>query len=293
MDWLERERRLIGSEAVEKIANSGRFRDTLALALATTGMRPFQLFLLLGEKMSGRRHSLDGLTKLVWETLLSLGLDFYGARGPGDSDGRGVITVNVAGQAAWYTNPVIPTLGSIFDPAHPEYCRRLHSSWAEPLCGASGSRLGAAFHVEDLEGPILLEAELQLGRQVMFWSHRQESLYTRLNHERPDSSDWGILRFAPLPEHARPLRGPWRIRRALAYLESPAFQKGVWTEESQQKLNACRSAAERALKSGEEPQRAALALEGAILSLRWGDTRYPDPYDLPLQATLPDPFRFF
>ncbi len=227
------------------------------------------------------------------ETLLSLGLDFYGVRGPGDSDGRGVITVNAAGQAAWYTNPVIPTLGSIFDPAHPEYCRRLHSSWAEPLCGASGSRLGAAFHVEDLEGPILLEAELQLGRQVMFWSHRQESLYTRLNHERPDSSDWGILRFAPLPEHARPLRGPWRIRRALAYLESPAFQKGVWTEESQQKLNACRSAAERALKSGEEPQRAALALEGAILSLRWGDTRYPDPYDLPLQATLPDPFRFF
>ena len=62
------------AEAVEKIANSGRFRDALALALETTGMRPFELFLLLGEKMSGRRHSLDGLTKLVWETMLSLGV---------------------------------------------------------------------------------------------------------------------------------------------------------------------------------------------------------------------------
>lgn len=227
------------------------------------------------------------------EDILSLGLDFYGARGPGDSDGRGVISINMAGQAAWYTNPMIPTLGSLFDPEHPESCCRLERTWAEALPGGAGCRLGASFHVEDLEGPILLETELQLGRQTLFWSHRQESLYSRLNHERPDSSDWGVLALAPLPASARPERGPWRIRRALSYLDSPAFQKGVWTEKTQTQLDACRLAAEEALARGEKTWEAALELEDAILALRWGDTRYPDPYDLPLQPTLPDPFRFF
>ena len=63
------------AEAVEKIANSGRFAETIALALVQTGMRPFELFLLLGERMAGRRHSLDALTRLVWDALRSLGVE--------------------------------------------------------------------------------------------------------------------------------------------------------------------------------------------------------------------------
>lgn len=64
------------AEAVERIHNSGRFASTLALALERTGMRPFDLFLRLGDGMAARpgRWSLDNLTRMVYDTLLSLGL---------------------------------------------------------------------------------------------------------------------------------------------------------------------------------------------------------------------------
>ena len=61
------------AEAVERLHNSGRFARTIALALDSTGMRPFDLFLLLGEGMAARqgRWSLDALTAMVYETLLA------------------------------------------------------------------------------------------------------------------------------------------------------------------------------------------------------------------------------
>ena len=63
------------AEAVERIHNSGRFALAEALALQT-GMRPFDLYLLLGEKMAARqgRWSLDNLTRLVYDVFLALGV---------------------------------------------------------------------------------------------------------------------------------------------------------------------------------------------------------------------------
>lgn len=65
------------ADAVERIHNSGRFALTLALALRETGMRPFDLFLLLGDAMSAKhgRWSLDHLTLMIYDTLRSLGID--------------------------------------------------------------------------------------------------------------------------------------------------------------------------------------------------------------------------
>ncbi len=64
------------AEAVERIHNSGRFALAEELAL-NTGIRPFELYLKLGEGMASRpgRWSLDALTRLVQEVFLSLGLD--------------------------------------------------------------------------------------------------------------------------------------------------------------------------------------------------------------------------
>ncbi len=64
------------AEAVERIHNSGRFALSEELALRT-GVRPFELYLLLGEKMSARpgRWSLDALTRLVQDAFLALGAD--------------------------------------------------------------------------------------------------------------------------------------------------------------------------------------------------------------------------
>ncbi len=64
------------AEAVERIHNSGRFALAEALVLEHTGMRPFDLYLLLGERMAARqgRWSLDNLTRLVYDVFLGLGV---------------------------------------------------------------------------------------------------------------------------------------------------------------------------------------------------------------------------
>ncbi len=63
------------AEAVERIHNSGRFAQAEGLVLAASGMRPFELYLILGERMAEKqgRWSLDALNRLVYDTFLTLG----------------------------------------------------------------------------------------------------------------------------------------------------------------------------------------------------------------------------
>ena len=76
MTYAELRRLHDAAEAVERIHNSSRFALAEALALGT-GIRAFNLYLLLGERMAARqgRWSLDNLTRLVYEAFLSLGVD--------------------------------------------------------------------------------------------------------------------------------------------------------------------------------------------------------------------------
>ena len=76
MTYPELRRLHDAAEAVERIHNSGRFALAEALALGT-GIRAFDLYLLLGERMAARqgRWSLDNLTRLVYEAFLSLGVE--------------------------------------------------------------------------------------------------------------------------------------------------------------------------------------------------------------------------
>ena len=75
MSYGELRRLHNAAEAVERIHNSGRFTLAEKLALQT-GMRPYDLYLLLGERMAARqgRWSLDNLTRLVYDTFLALGV---------------------------------------------------------------------------------------------------------------------------------------------------------------------------------------------------------------------------
>ena len=81
MTYAELRRLHDAAEAVERIHNSGRFTLAEKLALKT-GIRPFELYLLLGEKMAARqgRWSLDNLTRLVYDTFLGLGVDVSALR---------------------------------------------------------------------------------------------------------------------------------------------------------------------------------------------------------------------
>ena len=81
MTYAELRRLHDAAEAVERIHNSGRFTLAEKLALKT-GIRPFELYLLLGEKMAARqgRWSLDNLTRLVYDTFLGLDVDVSALR---------------------------------------------------------------------------------------------------------------------------------------------------------------------------------------------------------------------
>lgn len=74
--YTELRRLHAAAEAVERIHNSGRFTLAEKLVLEHIGLRPFDLYLLLGEKMAARqgRWSLDNLTRLVYDVFLSLGV---------------------------------------------------------------------------------------------------------------------------------------------------------------------------------------------------------------------------
>ncbi len=76
MSYAELRRLHNAAEAVERIHNSGRFALAEKLVLKHTGIRPFELYLLLGKKMAARqgRWSLDNLTRLVYDTFLGLGV---------------------------------------------------------------------------------------------------------------------------------------------------------------------------------------------------------------------------
>ena len=76
ISYAELRRLQAAAEAVERIHNSGRFTRAEALALESTGMRPFDLYLLLGGRMAEKqgRWSLDGLTAMVHDAFLTLGV---------------------------------------------------------------------------------------------------------------------------------------------------------------------------------------------------------------------------
>ena len=81
LSYTELHRLHDAAEAVERIHNSGRFSLAEQLALQT-GMRPFDLYLRLGERMAARqgRWSLDHLTRLVYDAFLSLGVEEHALR---------------------------------------------------------------------------------------------------------------------------------------------------------------------------------------------------------------------
>ena len=131
----------------------------------------------------------------------------------------------------------------------------------------------------------------------IWWSHRNDSLYDVINDSDPRNLDWGTLTLAGWDGSAAFAFSSWRISNTIRFLDSVAFAKDVYTAETQARLDAARAAAQALLDSGSTDQAAVDAaadeLIAALDGLRWADTKYPDPADLPEIMTLPDPYRFF
>ncbi|MBP3636239.1 MAG: DUF4080 domain-containing protein [Clostridia bacterium] len=148
-------RRLHGcAEAVERIHNSGRFADTLHLALAATGMRPFDLFLRLGDAMAARqgRWSLDALTAMIHETLLALGV-------PADDLRDAMIRDRLATDNTGYLPPLLQSDPEALKRAARLY-RDAHPQYRHPRCALiSNGRLLAAVWTQ--KHPVTQRGEVQ------------------------------------------------------------------------------------------------------------------------------------
>ena len=131
----------------------------------------------------------------------------------------------------------------------------------------------------------------------IFWSHDQDGLYGDFDHEHTNSVDWGVVTLCGKQEDNEFAYSEYRITKILDYMDSPSFQKGVYTEETQKALDdavaLARAYIDGTEKSSEKALEMAELLENAFYGLRWADTRYPDPADLKKEISLPNTYKFF
>lgn len=131
----------------------------------------------------------------------------------------------------------------------------------------------------------------------IFWSHNQDSLYSDFNHEHTNSTDWGVVTLTGWNGTDEFAYSDWTIQKILRYIDSASFAKGVYTAESQKRLDDAVNAAKVIISSTEQNKavtdNATKELKEAFDGLRWADTKYPDPADLKKQVTLPNTYQFF
>jgi hypothetical protein len=264
---------------------------------------------------------------------VQFGFDLYNDKVPYETDTAGMFSIGSDGALYFFRNTGIPSLGSVMaDPTHPEYMNRIASYAAHDVFAGDGKTIigynvEVALHIEnlrrengrtfgidvsinDVADPVTVSAQNREGAVkktvgparvgISFWSHNQDDLYADFDAERPNAVDWGNVTLAAWDGRRAFAFSDWRLRNALRYLDSTAFPKGVYTPATQARLDTARSKAEQRIKESIAGRRektkidaTADQLDAAIAGLRWADTRYPDPADLPMQNTLRSPYRFF
>ena len=255
---------------------------------------------------------------------VTFGIDLWNDKVNFGTDTVGTFTVGADGQLYFFRSGNIASQSSVIaDPEAPEYTGRLAA--AAGRLTEDGYCVEAALHIEDLmdirdfsmglevvinDAHVPSEEEKVPGTDAfgqpvitstvdarVWWSHRNDSLYDVINDSDPKNLDWGNVTLTGWDGETAFAFSDWRITNTIAYLDSAAFAKDVYTPETQARLDAAREAAQVLLDGGSRDRAAVDAaadeLIAALDGLRWADTRYPDPFDLPESFTLPDPYRFF
>ncbi len=220
-----------------------------------------------------------------------------------------------------FNNAGIPSLGSFFNPAHQDFSNRLKSFKSSGYVDG-GYTYEIALQMEGwgdaydraLENGTTVGLEVGIvdqGQSFTYWSKTQadagrEGSSNLPNSERVRNRDWGVVTLAGKPDDALPAYSGWRADENIRFWNSKSNPGGtgaansgdnsaVWTPESKARMVAAKNTYLSLAADATRAQKDAAVLEvcEAFAALRWGDTTYPDPHDLPALQTLPNAFKFF
>ena len=229
-------------------------------------------------------------------------LDFWNDKIAKFQDDDGIFTITRDGQRTYEKNAMVVNHSSLHAmETNREFSNRV-TAWA-----ATEKPDGSGYTVEiqiqlwgtRLQNGTKIGLDVMIGDSPMDGQPRTHCAYWSGNSAYPrnsqdDNRGWGTIELTGWNGEAF-VYDDWKLRNRLRWLHSVSFVKGVWTTETQKALDNAMENAVRAMltKNQAAVDAASETLEDAVAGLRWGDTRYPDPMELPVQTTLPDIYRFF
>lgn len=231
-------------------------------------------------------------------------------------------------EAGSYNNRAIPSLGSFFHPDNQDYSTRLRAfassgyragpgvnytyeialqieAWGDAPDPAPGNGTGIGIEL----------AVADAGNAFAFWS-RSDPLAGREggsnlpNGERARNRDWGVVTLAGWNGTSERAFSGWRADESIRFWNSKSNPGGsgngtdaddsgddsrVWTADTKARMLAAKAAYLALADDAPRADREAAVAEvvAAFAALRWADTRFPDPADLPAVHTLPNVWEFF
>lgn len=225
-----------------------------------------------------------------------------------------------------FNNSGIPSLGSFFNPSNQDYSTRLKSFKSSGY--TSGNGVNYTYEIAlQIEGwgdvwDRVLENGTKIGLEVgifdqansfTFWSKTdyfagREGTSNLPNSERVRNRDWGEVTLSGWDGVTPFAYSGWRADEDIRFWNSKSNPGGtgatnsgdnslVWTDASKVRMIAAKNAYLALKDSGtatrDQLEAAVLEVCQAFAGLRWANTKYPDPHDLPALNTLPNVWEFF
>lgn len=260
-------------------------------------------------------------------------LDVFNDQWGLETDTQGVFFLGANPDLATVTsfnNAGIPSLGSFFNPNHQDYSTRLRS--AESSGYTSDSEVNYTYEValqtegwgdawdRELTNGTQIGLEFGIfdqGQSFTYWSKTQvfagrEGNSNLPNSERVRNRDWGVVTLAGWDGETPHAYSGWRADEDIRFWNSKNNPGGsgngtapgddgdnslVWTPASRDRMVAAKAAylgirdSETATRAQKEA--AVHEVVEAFAGLKWADTTFPDPSDLPSNPTIPNAFEFF
>jgi hypothetical protein len=229
-----------------------------------------------------------------------------------------------------YNNNGIPSLGSFFNRNNQDYSTRLKAFKSSGH--SAGNSVNHTYEIAlQIEGwgdewDRELKNGTQIGLEIGIFDQNNSFTWLSKTHyyaglegnsnlpnsERVRNRDWGVITLSGWDRVTPFAYSGWRADEAIRFWNSKSNPGGsgdgtaagnsgdgslVWTAKSKGRMIAAKNAY-KALKDSPDAtlaqkKAAVLAVCQAFAGLRWGDTKYPDPHDLPALNTLPNVWKFF